>query len=814
MELTTRDLKLPKAPPESFSLSSNNYQDQISTLDIKQAQEKSRPENPARRQRLPSLFSSIQQLALRLSRRLLFKSMEDHEEDSDENAQPLQDNCIQTVTSLFPDICVDYLKSIARPLSFVPQDVINHIIQLQERGQSYKTRSRQSIGKRKRQDDENSQDAHEKELLQAKRKYIYPDRPALSKRDPGVVTIKQMIAGDFPLVPAKTIHQLLSEHGHRLLPTYLALDDLITKANAVGQLPWAYKKTPSVLPERYKRENIDDWAKRCHDMAESELIRELQTARSCQHFNSEKIRKENLAKRAELHNFEMAKATGDIADYCMSTEGCTAGFSFGERKKFLDKKLTSALDRIEQETVLGLAQLDNLAKCPFCQYAEEYPPIAVNREFRCQNPECEITSCRLCRVETHIPKTCEEAERDRGVDQRRVVEEAMSLAMIRKCNKCMPSCGPVLMANADSLAGDTPFIKESGCNKMTCTRQGCKNVQCYICSKSCDYRHFNDPNRGGKKGNCPLFDSVEERHENEVKIAEAKAKKKVLQENPNLAPGLLDLNVSESVKEDDRLRKKNDPYRRNDGWIEEAHRELHARQVAELRNAPPRRPHAVIVPAAAQNIPARPNLDLPMQDMQQQQNGPVQERLNPDVMQFEMLQDQGRWGLGINAAVPLRLLDHQEQQQMEEMARARLGARDQEVEQQAPDAEAANPQAVNQHQQRPRRRIRYLFKNAAARWHDGQGHGLQNQPVQPQGPAPLGDQIADAQAYYVPQQPAGINNLQIGNPALPQYQHNYHYFPPFGFLPPMQEQQQDMGGAGKNPGPLPNIHPGNHDYID
>lgn len=99
--------------------------------------------------------------------------------------------------------------------------------------------------------------------------------------------------------------------------------------------------------------------------------------------------------------------------------------------------------------------------------------------------------------------------------------------------------------------GGTPFIKEHGCNKMTCTRGGCGNVQCYVCSKRCDYDHFDDIGRGGKKGNCPLYDSVEVRHQNEVHAAEARARQQVVEQNPDVGEELLDINFSEKVKEDD-----------------------------------------------------------------------------------------------------------------------------------------------------------------------------------------------------------------------------------------------------------------------
>lgn len=120
----------------------------------------------------------------------------------------------------------------------------------------------------------------------------------------------------------------------------------------------------------------------------------------------------------------------------MSTDGCNAGFSNSQRSLFLDDKLIAALDRIEAEDVLRLAGVENLETCPFCPFAAEYPPVEENKEFRCANPECQVVSCRLCREETHIPKTCEEVASDHNSSARHQIEEAMSEAMIRKCNKC------------------------------------------------------------------------------------------------------------------------------------------------------------------------------------------------------------------------------------------------------------------------------------------------------------------------------------------------------------------------------------------
>ena len=201
-----------------------------------------------------------------------------------------------------------------------------------------------------------------------------------------------------------------------------------------------------------------------------------------------------------------------------------------------------ALERNEQEAVLRLAGIENLASCPFCPYAAEYPSVEENKEFQCKMPDCEKVSCRLCKLESHIPKSCEEFAKENGLSIRREIEEAMTAALIRRCNKC-----------------DTPFIKEEGCNKMTCSRPGCRNIQCYVCSKSCGYEHFDDRSRGGKAGNCPLFESVEKRHEKEVREAEQMAVARIRAEHPEYTEEDLKINVSESVQNDEDRRKASNP---------------------------------------------------------------------------------------------------------------------------------------------------------------------------------------------------------------------------------------------------------------
>ncbi|KAJ4011736.1 hypothetical protein NW752_008747 [Fusarium irregulare] len=497
--------------------------------------------------------------------------------DVEESHQYTQELCAHGVTALFPDICLQSLASIAEPLGFDPQAVINHIIDLLESGRTYPKREQasQALGKRKRDDSEQDDDLAET-VLQAKRLYAPKDReqPRLAFKDPAFM--KHMIAGDFPFVPMKVIQHVLSKNNSLLFPTYLALNDIIEEAGEPISFKWAYKKRPSNMPPKYKEANIDESIRSADrslekERGEAELMEELKAARAARrHAKMEQQNFDEARSRGEIKECECCFGDfaenrlvhcngGDIHFFCfqcalrnaeiqvglskhelecMSTEGCKAGFSRKERGKFLPPSLASALDRIEQAECLRLAGLPDLAHCPFCSYAEEYPPVAINKEFQCRKPDCMVTSCRVCNLATHLPKTCEEAAeedaRDKGLVVRRQVEEAMSQALIRNCNKC-----------------NTPFIKEDGCNKMTCSKPGCRNVQCYVCSKSCDYSHFDRPERGGKVGNCPLFDNVAERHVREVEKAEEETKQKVLEENPGLEPELLNLSFSSNVKKDE-----------------------------------------------------------------------------------------------------------------------------------------------------------------------------------------------------------------------------------------------------------------------
>ncbi|TEB24727.1 hypothetical protein FA13DRAFT_1796930 [Coprinellus micaceus] len=166
---------------------------------------------------------------------------------------------------------------------------------------------------------------------------------------------------------------------------------------------------------------------------------------------------------------------------CMHTSGCDAMFEMKALRLFLSPNLLALVEQLQQREDLRNAHLKGLEECPFCDWACVMEiTLEESSVFACGNHgKCGIASSA-----------------DKQTDQRVVIEEAMSRAVIRTCPKC-----------------DKAFIKEEGCNKMKCP--SCGTLSCYICKTEIyGYDHFrNGPTK------CPLWDNVEERHNNELDAA-------------------------------------------------------------------------------------------------------------------------------------------------------------------------------------------------------------------------------------------------------------------------------------------------------
>lgn len=564
------------------------------------------------------------------------KDAEQHEvinldPDSPVQAQPDDDevSCKNDVLLVFPEICPDYLTQLALQHSYSSGAIISAILDKQEKGEGYPTRTGPEPLSRKRKraggrdelghdlgydsDSGSEGDEHDPESVRSIKLQIAAHDYGLTTTSSQYAALARvLISQDFPRVPQNTIRSLLLGNNRSVFETYTAIDETLRNRDN-ADVPWKEKKMPTRAKAEFAPDRLSSLDMRAYTSAERAAFAEFVAARELSAAKDAKA----AAEAEEQANFRRAQDQGQTTDCgicfeecplnrmvccegltvhwfcrsclksqaesqigmakheitCMSLDGCSAGFSRAQRALFLSKKLTVALDRIEQEAVLRMAGIENLETCPFCPYAAEYPPVEVDREFRCDNPRCQQVSCRLCRKASHIPKTCAEADADRGLDVRHVLEEAMSEALIRRCNQC---------AN--------PFVKQDGCNKIKCSK--CGTVQCDVCRKTIqDYTHFNDPNRGGKVGQCPLFDESEGRHEEEVSNAEAQTRKKVVEENPGLNEEALRI-----------------PMSKNDQRAEEKHK--WAGFLGQQPGIRPQPVHPAIPPGNAANVAAHDPVEV------------------------------------------------------------------------------------------------------------------------------------------------------------------------------------------------------------
>ena len=98
----------------------------------------------------------------------------------------------------------------------------------------------------------------------------------------------------------------------------------------------------------------------------------------------------------------------------------------------------------------------------------------LSRRFQCRSQACGLFSCLNCSKAWRDPHICHESA---ALSLRATIESARTAALKRTCPRC-------------SLA----FIKDSGCNKLTCI---CGYSMCYICRQGLGkgeggegYRHF------------------------------------------------------------------------------------------------------------------------------------------------------------------------------------------------------------------------------------------------------------------------------------------------------------------------------------
>jgi TRIAD3 protein (E3 ubiquitin-protein ligase RNF216) len=300
-----------------------------------------------------------------------------------------------------------------------------------------------------------------------------------------------LLKDEFLLVPVRHIHNVLKEHV-TLYNAYLVLEEQVrnygrianNRFSRIGKARISHgaqliliergSKVPKEL-DAAKRKVERDMAKR-RKAAESEQAEEAnrkeaeetkQMGECACCFDDVPLNRMIFCSGDTTHSYclscpkrqiETQMGLSKCRPTCFGVDDCAGTFQRQALQRVLGEKTFERLEHMQQQQDLAAAGLDFLSECPFCDFKMECLPVEIDREFRCENDKCGRTSCRLCEKETHIPLTCKEANKDGQLTLRHIVEEAMSAALIRHCNKCKH-----------------PFVKDHGCNKMTCSH--CRNVQ-------------------------------------------------------------------------------------------------------------------------------------------------------------------------------------------------------------------------------------------------------------------------------------------------------------------------------------------------
>jgi TRIAD3 protein (E3 ubiquitin-protein ligase RNF216) len=139
----------------------------------------------------------------------------------------------------------------------------------------------------------------------------------------------------------------------------------------------------------------------------------------------------------------------------MDMSGCESFFSRDQLEKSLDEKVMKKYDELQTTLMLKQAGIDDLCKCPKCDFQASLPESEMI--FQC--PFCEFESCRKCREVPHIPLRCEEVKRKTETSARLQVEEAMTKARIHYCPKnCKQGFYKVSIVNASRIGSSGPVF--------------------------------------------------------------------------------------------------------------------------------------------------------------------------------------------------------------------------------------------------------------------------------------------------------------------------------------------------------------------
>ncbi|KAH9900729.1 hypothetical protein C8Q73DRAFT_786155 [Cubamyces lactineus] len=444
------------------------------------------------------------------------------------------DGFVAQVLEIIPDVLPAHVYSLIEQhypnyLDKVVEPVLHTLFE----NPDYPRADAKGKGKRKHEDDEPQPDRGVKPKID----YGNKNRRHEGGYYYGILAVEQL-AADFPDIPTAHIRLTLAEENALYAPAYMRLREQqalksppykrMSRPRPVGKGKGVAQHDEELYKEiQWVREKIsEEEAKKAAEVAEELRLQEEGGIECGCCFCEYPFDK--MIQCPEAHLFctscmmtyaETKLGEHDAHIVCMDQSGCKLPFPESELRRFLTPKLLELYERVKQRKEIEAAGLENLEECPFCDYK-----VVIENEherlFRCENEACGAVTCRACKKPDHLPKSCQEVADDKKLDIRHAIEEAMTRALMRNCPKCQKA-----------------FIKEMGCNKMTCPN--CGALSCYVCRKLIKgYDHFANPppyhdQPDPKK--CPLWDaSVEGRHSDEVTAAAKQAIEEYKRAHPEL----------------------------------------------------------------------------------------------------------------------------------------------------------------------------------------------------------------------------------------------------------------------------------------
>ncbi|KAF7294852.1 hypothetical protein MIND_01023100 [Mycena indigotica] len=437
---------------------------------------------------------------------------------------------VAQVLEVIPDVDPPHLEGLVRQqLLNAPENVLESVLHILFEDPTYPKSDKK--GKRKRVEE----DDNPRNKPKAKIDYASQDRPYNGGVHYPQLAIEQLMA-DFPLIPKPYLRQTLLAHHSLYAPTHIFLKSLRD-----GELPYTPKTIPS-RPAKGKQKALQDaeftlereWVVSWGENPRTASVPIPEEDEACDDglecgccFSDYAF--EKMIQCPDGHLFcapcmtqyaETLLGSHDIRIVCMDQSGCKLLFPIDQLRRFLTPKLLELYERVKQNKEVAAAGLEGLEECPFC----EFKCVIENEQeklFNCRNDDCGAVTCRQCKQLDHLPKSCKEVEEDKKREGRHHIEEAMTRALMRNCPRCQKA-----------------FVKDAGCNKMICP--GCNAMSCYVCRKLITgYEHFasmpGQPVAAGssKSGRCPLWDTVEQRHADEVKAAADQAREAYKRDNPD-----------------------------------------------------------------------------------------------------------------------------------------------------------------------------------------------------------------------------------------------------------------------------------------